>query len=669
MQAGAHGVLNKYMAIDFNNPDMDAVNLTKAIGMQEGGGKINYNAIGDAGTSKGAYQWQPGNFEAAAKDAGLDPTDFSPANQDKVAYAKVKSMKDQGLKPWQIASAWNSGGTENWKDHSGDTIINGQKIHYDTPAYVNNVKNYYMKLSGGTQAPLDTTTDNTQTTPSIGAQVLGADPTNTYGAIAPASSTDNPLQAGLKSIANVPSSLLNLGKSLFSAATHPVNTIKGIANAFGGGIEEGYDALVGEKGASNTQTETFDALKSALNERYGSLENAQRTATNDPVGFGADVFSILEGGSAILDNVAGTSARAALDTGVSAVGGKVADLGSKVLGAPTELGAKVLGQSTGVGSEAIKTGFNAAQEGGDAAKAFTEGLRGDSTPEDLVNKAIAARDEVLDIRRSNYKDMLGSLKSDTSEIDTAPLKTQLEKQLENFNITKNEDGTLNFDESTIVRPSDQKEIESMTKDVENWKNNTPQGIDTLKQRLSNYWEPGSKTGAFSEGLRSTARGMIEDTPGYSDAMKNYSDMSDQIQDIKQSLSLGDKAATETTYNKLKNALKNDKQLRLSVIQELDATTGGSLQESIAGHSMSNLAPRGLAKYADIGAGVTALSHGIGILPILGIAMTTSPRIVGEIVNALGLGANATTKIMSYLNKFSTPAIIAGSAASKANSNP
>ncbi len=130
--------------------DQDALRLTHAIALQESGsgGKPNYNAVGDNGTSHGAYQWQPGNFESAAKAAGLNPSDMSPENQDKVAYYQVKQYKDQGLDPGQIASKWNSGSPDNWKDHSGTTVINGKPIHYDTPAYVKGVQKYYQQLQG-----------------------------------------------------------------------------------------------------------------------------------------------------------------------------------------------------------------------------------------------------------------------------------------------------------------------------------------------------------------------------------------------------------------------------------------------------------------------------------------------------------------------------------------
>jgi hypothetical protein len=133
--------------------DQQALALTHAIALAESGpnGKPDYNAVGDNGTSKGAYQWQPGNFEAAATTAGLDPTDFSPENQDKVAYSQVKAYKDKGYDPGQIASLWNSGSPNNWQNHSGTITINGKTISYDTPTYVKKVQSHYQQITGGQQ--------------------------------------------------------------------------------------------------------------------------------------------------------------------------------------------------------------------------------------------------------------------------------------------------------------------------------------------------------------------------------------------------------------------------------------------------------------------------------------------------------------------------------------
>lgn len=134
------------------------------------------------------------------------------------------------------------------------------------------------------------------------------------GAAFKASSTDSPLEAGLKSAGNVPGSAASLFKNIFSAVTHPVDTAKGVFNVtVGGGAKlrdaaaSGIDRVTGSDigsvalGAgkqSNASQEAFSALTESLKTRYGSLEAAQKTATEDPVGFGADLVAILSGSGA-----------------------------------------------------------------------------------------------------------------------------------------------------------------------------------------------------------------------------------------------------------------------------------------------------------------------------------------------------------------------------------
>lgn len=129
--------------------DPRAVNMARAIRKRESNG--NYNAIGDNGTSRGAYQWQPDTWISHAKEAGLDPNDFSPKNQDMVAYKVIKNRIDKGYQVPELAAEWNSGNRNNWKDHKGVTVINGKEIAYDTPKYAQDVNNYYQELKQKTQ--------------------------------------------------------------------------------------------------------------------------------------------------------------------------------------------------------------------------------------------------------------------------------------------------------------------------------------------------------------------------------------------------------------------------------------------------------------------------------------------------------------------------------------
>lgn len=104
------------MDTELQNIDKSIVKVMSALKKVEGG---DYNnRTGDGGTSAGAYQWNNGkvklkeneipvNFRNMAKNNKLNPDDFSPANQNKVAYYQIKKWKDSGLEPEEIAALWN----------------------------------------------------------------------------------------------------------------------------------------------------------------------------------------------------------------------------------------------------------------------------------------------------------------------------------------------------------------------------------------------------------------------------------------------------------------------------------------------------------------------------------------------------------------------------------
>lgn len=151
--------------------DAGAVNAARAIRKQEGGDYENYS--GDGGTSAGAYQWNnqpngksvplkkgeiPSNFQSDAKQFGLDPNDFSPKNQDMVAYSKIKSLKDSGNNVVDIAAIWN-GGDKNRQDSNYVTpsgLPSQKEEVYDVPAYAKAVNDYYQELKTKTQSGNDT---------------------------------------------------------------------------------------------------------------------------------------------------------------------------------------------------------------------------------------------------------------------------------------------------------------------------------------------------------------------------------------------------------------------------------------------------------------------------------------------------------------------------------
>lgn len=132
--------------------------LAQAIKKQESGGhKDPYNAVGDNGTSRGAYQFQDATWKAWAKKHLKDENaKLTVENQNKVAYYQIKEFKEKGYNPAQIAAAWNAGEgrlkNDQWKTWKGTTTINGKEIAYDTPKYVENVSKYFREYAGTQQS-------------------------------------------------------------------------------------------------------------------------------------------------------------------------------------------------------------------------------------------------------------------------------------------------------------------------------------------------------------------------------------------------------------------------------------------------------------------------------------------------------------------------------------
>lgn len=342
-----------------NQPlDASVVALAKAIRTQESGS--NYNAPGKSG-EKGAYQWMSGNFENAAKQYGLNPTDFSPVNQDKVAYYQLKDLKNKGYTPEQVAASWNAGeGSlkgDKWKTNVG---TNSQGVKYDTPSYVSGVIQHYQKEK-------DSYLRNK------GLDEIPTEPTpNESGAPFPSSPDDSGFTAGLKALGNTPSSALNFGKGILNMI-NPLNIIKNIAQipqAYREAKEAGAtpSSIVGSVPQATYESLVPQGIQSLLK---GDVAGASKKFTEDPFGQVAPVVLTALGGAKGFDTLKSkanmadyiknirqntlegnpiplksTAAYDALDTGISKVGGAVTSPISSLIKSPLSMLSKVTRSAT-----------------------------------------------------------------------------------------------------------------------------------------------------------------------------------------------------------------------------------------------------------------------------------------------------------------------------------
>jgi hypothetical protein len=142
--------------------DEEAKKIALAIRKVESNG--NYNAKGASGES-GAYQFMPKTWAGwAQKYLGNSNAQLSPENQNKVAYSKVKELKDQGMTPEQIALVWNGG------QPVRKAGVNKFGVKYDSGAYADKVLKAYGggNFSKGTSsAVLAGETATPATTPTV----------------------------------------------------------------------------------------------------------------------------------------------------------------------------------------------------------------------------------------------------------------------------------------------------------------------------------------------------------------------------------------------------------------------------------------------------------------------------------------------------------------------
>lgn len=133
--------------------DQDAVNLAKAIRQTESGG--NFTARGKSGEF-GAYQYTKPTWEAYSKKYGINVNleQATKEQQNEVTYRQIKEWKDSGYNPAQIASMWNSGKPDAYKDpqYRG---VNQYGVPYDVPKYVDSVKQAYLAIKSGQDVGID----------------------------------------------------------------------------------------------------------------------------------------------------------------------------------------------------------------------------------------------------------------------------------------------------------------------------------------------------------------------------------------------------------------------------------------------------------------------------------------------------------------------------------
>lgn len=362
--------------------------------------------------------------------------------------------------------------------------------------------------------------------------------------------------------------------------------------------------------------------------------------------------------------VAGGATGAGADIGVSMAEGEDVSLGlgtalgagipasSPIVSALSRASAKIAGRAsseitgalTGTSQETIEQAFNAAKAGGKELDAFTESLRGKTTPEALVGTLRNQIDTVASQRSQLFRSTLEEL-GDTV-VPTAPAKQQFMDDLISTGIKITDDGMLDFSGSKLrTVPNAQSKLVQAWAEIQKMPETLSLAeIDTTRQAIK-----GIKSIAGDEPSANLANMLIDDAvravrksgeqvEGYGTMLDNFSETSDFLDEIGKGLMSGDNATIDQAYRRMATSLKTNNEQRMALVQELDAMTDGAILSGIAGQQLSEVLPRGIFRQILAGsAGVSAITGAVtpAIIPTLVFA---SPRAVGEFVRALGIGS-------------------------------
>lgn len=335
---------------------------------------------------------------------------------------------------------------------------------------------------------------------------------------------------------------------------------------------------------------------------------------------------------------------------------KVANAAGKLINSAASGTVKhALGMSTGTGANSVSTAYNAGKEG---ATTFVDNMRGNVPMTDVLDSAKSALGQMRLDRAAQYKAGMAGVSADKTVIDFAPI----DKAVSTLQAMGNYKGqVINKNASGVV--DDISNLVNQWKGLDPAEFHTPEGLDALKQAISDIRDT-TQFGTAGRKAADTAYNAVKaeitnQAPTYAKVMKDYSQASETLSEVERALSLGNKAAADTSMRKLQSLMRNNVNTnfgnRLGLAQTLEQN-GADILPAVAGQSMSSWTPRGLAGLTASGAGaVAALTSnpiGMAALPF------TSPRLVGELAYGAGAagrgvanaGSAASSKLMQLLGR-------------------
>lgn len=361
---------------------------------------------------------------------------------------------------------------------------------------------------------------------------------------------------------------------------------------------------------------------------------------------------------------AGAASAGLVDPGEAMQGagiGAALPVAGKVLGAAGSGVRHVVGLNTGVGSEALSQAAKAGAAGGGSAESFIKHLRGKG---DIAEPLAQMRANVQAMGARRSADYLRNMES-TRQASQPLLLDDVSKALRD-GMDSVRHGTFTTDPAAVNALGSVREVveefRTLPRDQQ-----TAIGFDALKRRISAIeeslpFEAKNARRVVGDVRNATKQTIVNQSPEYAKAMREYEAASDTLEEITRALSLNDRAAADTGLRKLQSLMRNNVNTNYGFRQQLAeqavAAGGQNPMPALAGQALSEWTPRGLARFSSggLGAGLAATGN---IPQAVALGALSSPRLMGESAYYLGkAGANPMVQALRRGAYLGAPSAIA-----------
>jgi hypothetical protein len=463
---------------------------------------------------------------------------------------------------------------------------------------------------------------------------------------------ESPTVAGLKGagqgivsgIGNIPESAGRVFESLKQIIGSPIETGQLIAESQLGepseaAIQDPNSILTGIKGVGQVLTDTAIATGKQI---IDDIRNAQERPVEALLG----VSSILTGGGAALR--AGAQAGkmgnlAKLGTAAQQAGVALdpVNILAKGVRGGTKLGkgvAKtVVGKTTGVGPEVVEQWLQATPD-------MRAAMRSQLSEAAIASDAQGLLSNIGRKRKAAYQARLAQIEKQKGPIDVTKLGKELNDIESDFRI---DIGAPTSDTAAETFRAIEKNVADTLADAQG---QTAIALDSLKQRLSRKATDQLTVdkAMYKQMAKSVDDLLVKEVKGYKKMTSEYSEFS-EIMDNAERAILGKSSATaDTTLKKMMSVMKENPEIRRGVMQELNKLGDTNLNAQVAGVLAKPKLPSGIfGNIVDASLIIGAVSFGMNT-QMLGLALMSSPRLMGELLSSVGIVGKKANTIMNAL---------------------